>query len=221
MSISHTLINGSRVSHLGSLKASHLLVVVGRSNYKKSSASLEKMLHALHAQGLTVCWFESGHTQTAKQLDDTFEKWGTRWHRGGLAACCRRHGAMGAAVRKLCKGLILLMQPGQWDYFIFRNSNLAQAADLRRFLGQLAAPEVTLFSHSAGGIVSSLVADEPSVRRVVCFGYPFKHPEKNEEPHRTAHLATLRQPMLIFQGDRDDYGTAQDAKRYQLSTQVT
>jgi predicted alpha/beta-hydrolase family hydrolase len=26
--------------------------------------------------------------------------------------------------------------------------------------------------------------------------------------------------MLIFQGDRDDYGTAQDAKRYQLSTQV-
>lgn len=35
-----------------------------------------------------------------------------------------------------------------------------------------------------------------------------------------SYLATLHQPMLIFQGDRDDYGTPQDAKRYKLSTQV-
>jgi transcriptional regulator GlxA family with amidase domain len=120
LSIAQTLIKDKRVSHLGSLNAKHVLVVVGRSNYKKSSASLEKMLHALHAQGLTVCWFESGHTQTAKQLDDAFEMWGTRWHRGGLAAWCRRHGATGAALRKVCKGLMLLMRPGQWDYFVFR-----------------------------------------------------------------------------------------------------
>ena len=43
--------------------------------------------------------------------------------------------------------------------------------------------------------------------------------ERNPEisPFRTAHLPGVCKPFLMLQGDQDEYGTAQDARRYPLS----
>ena len=71
-----------------------------------------------------------------------------------------------------------------------------------------------------GGRMASMVADESSVRGLVCFGYPF-HPPGNHERLRTAHLERLSTPALIIQGERDPFGTREDVARYNLSASIT
>lgn len=211
-------IDGVSIAYLGSLQADCLIVVVGRSNYKKSSASLDALLKDLHRQGHSVCWFESRNTQTSKLLDEEFE---------GLFGSfmwdyCLRSPKFGGALRKLTKGILLLMRPSRWGFWFkcIKDNNQALAKDLRRFLRQSHAKRVVLYAHSAGGIICSLASSEPSVVKLICFGYPFKHPENDEERSRTQHLAALEKPFLIIQGDEDEYGTVDAIKRYRLSPTI-
>lgn len=83
------------------------------------------------------------------------------------------------------------------------------------------ASQVSLLSHSAGGILASRLAPEDAVSRLVCIGYPFKNPNGADESFRTAHLSNFAKPFLILQGDRDEYGTAEDARQYGLSSSTT
>ncbi len=73
---------------------------------------------------------------------------------------------------------------------------------------------------SMGGRMASMVADEASVRGLVCFGYPF-HPPGQPERLRTAHLERLRTPTLFIQGERDPFGTRDDVAQYILSASIT
>jgi len=90
----------------------------------------------------------------------------------------------------------------------------------RKFLGTLGEKEIFLLSHSAGGRMSSLIADEPNIERLVCFGYPFKHPDEPEDLSRTVHLKTFPKPFLIFQGSRDIYGRENLHNRYEMSQHI-
>lgn len=72
---------------------------------------------------------------------------------------------------------------------------------------------------SLGGRMASLVADELGARGLVCLGYPF-HPPGKPERLRTAHLATLRTPALIVQGERDPFGTPEEVARYELAPAI-
>jgi predicted alpha/beta-hydrolase family hydrolase len=86
-------------------------------------------------------------------------------------------------------------------------------------------PELPLFigGKSMGGRVASLLIDElaasDGVRGCLCLGYPFHPPGK---PHqlRTEHLAALRTPTLILQGERDSFGRREEVEGYALSPQV-
>lgn len=215
MAIKHTKIDGVVVGYLGSLDDHSLLIVVGRSNYRKSSSSLDSIIRDIHKQGLSVCWFETKAIQTAKLLDEKFVN-------SGVSKYCGNNTFSGNILRKLVKAVILLGQPARWGYFIkvFRYSNYDQANELHKFIKKLFSKEIYLFSHSAGGIVSSRLDQASSVSKIICFGYPFKHPEKPEEPIRTSHLKGIKKPFLIIQGDADEYGTAEDSGRYFLSPSV-
>ena len=72
---------------------------------------------------------------------------------------------------------------------------------------------------SMGGRMASMVADELSVRALVCLGYPF-HPPGQPQKLRTAHLAKLKTPALIVQGARDAFGTREDVASYELSPSI-
>jgi predicted alpha/beta-hydrolase family hydrolase len=73
-----------------------------------------------------------------------------------------------------------------------------------------------LAGKSMGGRVATMVADELGARGVAVFGYPF-HPPDEPEKLRTAHLATLRTPALILQGERDEFGTRDEVAAYTLA----
>lgn len=76
---------------------------------------------------------------------------------------------------------------------------------------------------SMGGRVATLAADtlyaQGLIAGVVCMGYPF-HPPKAPLNVRTRHLADLKTPTLIVQGDRDPFGTKADVANYLLSPKI-
>ena len=76
---------------------------------------------------------------------------------------------------------------------------------------------------SLGGRVASLVADRlyanGRIAGLVCLGYPF-HPPGKPDQLRTAHLAGLRCPTLIVQGDTDTFGTRAEAGTYALASTI-
>ena len=82
------------------------------------------------------------------------------------------------------------------------------------------AAGLAIGGRSMGGRIASLVADECGVAALVCYAYPF-HPPGRPDKLRTAHLAELRTPTLILQGERDPFGTREEVAGYRLSPAVT
>jgi hypothetical protein len=72
---------------------------------------------------------------------------------------------------------------------------------------------------SMGGRMASLLADELQPSALVCLGYPF-HAAGKPERTRVAHLADLRTPTLIVQGERDTLGNREEVEGYALSSSV-
>ena len=72
---------------------------------------------------------------------------------------------------------------------------------------------------SLGGRVASMVADEAGAGGLVVLGYPFDPPGGTSGP-RTGHLADLRTPTLICQGERDRFGARAEVATYDLSPAI-
>lgn len=191
-----------------------LVVVIGRNNYKKQSASLDSLIHELYKLGMSVCWYESQTTKTARFLDALLQQIVPP----SIVSICDRH----PLVRKLIKVTILLRHPKKCSYLFkfFQERHHTSVSDLRKFIRSLNCNRITLITHSAGGIAGSLIEDEPAIEGHVCFGYPFKSPDSPEEHRRTKHLERITKPFFIMQGNQDAYGTTLDAGRYKLSPSI-
>jgi predicted alpha/beta-hydrolase family hydrolase len=72
---------------------------------------------------------------------------------------------------------------------------------------------------SMGGRMASVVADELGADALVCLGYPFYAKGKPDKP-RIEHLAQLKTPTLIVQGEWDPMGNSLTVSRYDLSEQI-
>jgi predicted alpha/beta-hydrolase family hydrolase len=88
-----------------------------------------------------------------------------------------------------------------------------------KVIGELGSKGLVIGGKSMGGRIASLVADEASVGGLVCLGYPF-HPTGKPEQLRVEHLATIKAPTLIVQGDRDAFGSREEVAGYKLSPSV-
>jgi predicted alpha/beta-hydrolase family hydrolase len=81
---------------------------------------------------------------------------------------------------------------------------------------KLGRDRLVIGGKSMGGRIASLVADEAGVAGLVCLGYPF-HPVGKLEQLRVEHLATIKTPTLIVQGERDPFGSKEVVAGYKLS----
>jgi predicted alpha/beta-hydrolase family hydrolase len=90
---------------------------------------------------------------------------------------------------------------------------------LRAVVREHCRARFVLAGKSMGGRVASMLADELHACGCVVFGYPF-HPPDQPTKLRTAHLATLRTPTLILQGERDEFGTRAEVAAYPLSPAI-
>lgn len=83
----------------------------------------------------------------------------------------------------------------------------------------LVAGPLAIGGKSMGGRMASLLADELGADGLVCLGYPFYAAGKPEKP-RVAHLAGLKTPTLIVQGERDALGNRETVEGYELSPAI-
>ncbi|VVO10768.1 alpha/beta family hydrolase [Pseudomonas fluorescens] len=81
------------------------------------------------------------------------------------------------------------------------------------------AGRLAIGGKSMGGRMASLLADELAADALVCLGYPFYAVGKPEKP-RVAHLAELKTPTLIVQGERDALGNRQAVEGYELAPSI-
>jgi predicted alpha/beta-hydrolase family hydrolase len=81
------------------------------------------------------------------------------------------------------------------------------------------AGRLAIGGKSMGGRMASLLADELEADALVCLGYPFYAVGKPEKP-RVEHLAALKTPTLIVQGERDALGNREAVERYVLSPSI-
>ncbi|QVN05880.1 dienelactone hydrolase family protein [Pseudomonas rhodesiae] len=88
-------------------------------------------------------------------------------------------------------------------------------AEVRRHV----AGAVAIGGKSMGGRMASLVADELGADGLVCLGYPFYAVGKPQKP-RVEHLAELKTPTLIVQGERDALGNRAAVETYALSRSI-
>ncbi|QFT21976.1 Alpha/beta hydrolase family protein [Pseudomonas sp. THAF187a] len=96
---------------------------------------------------------------------------------------------------------------------------LQQWRDVHAQVRQRVAGPLAIGGKSMGGRMASLLADELGAAALVCLGYPFYAAGKPEKP-RVAHLAELRTPTLIVQGERDALGNREAVAAYALSTAI-
>lgn len=82
--------------------------------------------------------------------------------------------------------------------------------------------EITLIGRSAGAIVATMVSLNHPVHKIIALGYPFKHPDFDEEAYRHEHLIHVKTPMLLIQGLQDVYGGREIEKKYlfNLNTKI-
>lgn len=69
---------------------------------------------------------------------------------------------------------------------------------------------------SMGGRMATMLLGDPdppaAVRGCVALGYPL-HPPGKPDQLRVAHLAAIRVPILVVQGERDPFGSADEIRR--------
>lgn len=78
---------------------------------------------------------------------------------------------------------------------------------------------VAIGGKSMGGRMASVIADDVEADGLFCLGYPFYAAGKPEKP-RVAHLAELKTPTLIIQGERDALGNREAVEAYELSKAI-
>lgn len=199
---------GGRLEVHGSLAAPRILIVLSRENFRHDDALIAR-LTGHFSRRWTVAKYETRAVETTRRID---------------RAC---FAALPLWLRQTLKALLLLCWPARRRHYSpgyrAKVHSIAYRVESLRQLIQLLGPgkEVIFLTRSAGGRVATLVADEAGVSRVVCLGYPFKHPDEPPDPSRYEHLAGLRMPLLILQGTRDNYGGIETAGIYRLAPETT
>lgn len=121
---------------------------------------------------------------------------------------------------------VVLVQRQLFDFLLFvlnRISSLEfRTRVVSRYIQRKSKQTIHLvvLARSAGSIVISSIANHMPVDYIICLGYPFRSPEEGDAAFRTAHLARLEKPMMIFQGERDPYGGKDMVNQYTLSPQI-
>ena len=188
---------------------SKTVVIVGRNDKTKRSGTILQIAENLRSRGYTLHEFESDRSRISRMIT---ERMARKWPRfAGDPKQLRAHWRL---LYLAVKSFLVLKSRRRWDFVqaALRSTPVEAARELNHFLNQLPAGCACLITHSAGGIAATKAAVMASpassrIARIVCFGYPFKHPDHGPETYRTRHLPSVPCPLLIVQGTDDPYGS--------------
>jgi predicted alpha/beta-hydrolase family hydrolase len=185
---------GGRLDVYGPLNANRFVILLSRENFRRDDQLVERLIQSFVRRGITVARYEPEDAVTTRLID--------REHFNSLPL----------RMRQGLKALLLLFFPLSWRHYSLRYRDRAHSIDYRtrslRALIDFLGPrkEISLVTRSASGRVASGIADDIGISRLVCLGYPFRHPTEPLDSSRYSHLTHLKTPFLILQGTRDTYG---------------
>ena len=204
---------------MGSLSNPHIILFIGRSNTYKYSTPLLSLIKELNLRKHTLVWFESTNTTINTSLD--------RHYNRSIGKIFRLLPEpltpLISIARKLFKVCFAIATPAYWGYLISHLSDPieGQSQEYEKAIAFLGAnKKINIFSHSAGGRVAVNLTKLTTIQKVICFGYPFKHPDQPADKRRTSRLMTIEKPFLIIQGNDDEYGGWEVADQYCLSDKI-
>ena len=219
MQIQSQILSTGILSHIGSLSNQHMILFIGRSSTYKFSTPLLNLIKELNLKKYTLVWFESVNITINASLDIQYNRSIGKI----LSLLPERLAPLASIGRKLFKAGYAIVRPAYWGYFVSRLSDPIQNQSREykqaiTFLGS--DKKIDILTHSAGGRVAVDLAKLPSIRKLICFGYPFKHPNEPADKRRTDPLNTIEKPCLIIQGNDDEYGGWEVLYKYCFSDNI-
>ena len=219
-------IDGGMIYYKDKPVGKKLLIIVGRDDFKKDDLIMEDLFNVLKENEYSIMWYEHIGTSTSRLL--TPLAWNNfNFNEYPFLSKCIRSLYKYRIPRRICKSLIILWYPRRWGFmrkgFFHKTEQITERVKyIRIFVKSLGEDkQIVLLGRSSGGRVATLVEDEKTVSKIICLGYPFKHPEKDIEIDRVKHLEYMQKPVLIVQGVRDEYGGADVLQTYPLSPTVS
>ena len=116
-----------------------------------------------------------------------------------------------------------IFNPSYFHYLSYRRTSSIETRveQLKKNISNIGNnKEIIILSKSAGGRVASYIADELNINHLISISYPFQNPDEQKDSTRYKHLENLKTPMLIIQGDRDEYGGIEECQNYILSPKI-
>ena len=116
-----------------------------------------------------------------------------------------------------------IFNPSYFHYLSYRRTSSIEtrAEQLKKNISNIGNnKEIIILSKSAGGRFASYIADELNIKHLISISYPFQNPDEQKNSTRYKHLENLKTPMLIIQGDRDEYGGIEECQNYILSPKI-
>lgn len=198
------------------LQLKKLIIILGRENLQKDSNFYQKIIKTLEKKGYTITFDPSDELSSIHAKVKIFGKKLPIGHKLAESIYAKWLKLKFHITYKSYNNSYFKLHKPTYRDFEFRKEILSH------YLNQLPKnKEIYMIGRSAGAILATQLADTFHVKKVICLGYPFKHPEKEHEPYRTAHLAHLKTPTIIFQGEHDIYGNTKMAKTFSLSSSIT
>lgn len=194
------------------------ILIVGRANFHKGSETLKAIISVLSKQSCNTFFYESKFVTIQKRIEQVLRAIINR----KLFSFIQGRYRTQRFIKKIIRFFLLLIHPTYWSFLVnySQKSVPEQSQDLDNFIRKKKFKDIIILAHSAGGIVSSRIYNNPAIKKIICLGYPFKHPDKPEEPYRTHHLQHIKKPCLIIEGRDDPYGGEEIPARYALSSSI-
>jgi hypothetical protein len=187
-----------------------IIFLIGRDNWQKDDALNHNLTSYLQQSGFEIRWEDpAGNLLYKKNKIEHKIK--------GLPSFIKK---MNLRLIQVFYGLF------HWSYFSYLSDRKSLSVDLRirklrKSISKLDThKDIIILSRSAGGRYASCIADEYNIAHIICLSYPFKHPNEGVEPNRFIHLKHLKTPMLIIQGEQDEYGGIEVKDTYSFSPAI-
>lgn len=186
------------------------IFLVGRDNWQKDDSLNHILFNHLQKKKYEIIWEDpAGHLIYKFRKIENDIKWIPNY------------------VRKINLRLLQFVYGiFHWNYFNYLSKRNHISVKIRSEKLKKSILEIDdidnliILSRSSGGLTSSLLADELNISNLICISYPFQHPDKDNEPERYLHLKNIKTPMLIIQGEKDEYGGLEIREKYQFSPNV-
>jgi uncharacterized protein len=186
--------------------ASLTIVIIGRSNKAKRSESILKIAQNFRDQGCSIHEFESDRQQAARRINHRIARFWPALMKGDRGDFPPHRRLMLSLIRTI----LALATESRWVLGAamgMLSERAMLSREINRFINRLPYGQVHVIGHSAGAILATRVSKNAKISTIICFGYPFQHPEHPPEAYRTAHLASVAKPLLFLQGTSDIYGS--------------